>query len=355
MKKTTIYQITISEGTPSSLTLSGQTTQYIKNNPFSFDGTCTVTFANGYQKAVTPTNVTSPDMTTAGEKTITVSFTYNEKTVNAEYTINVSANRVVTEEGYSVIGTITYPSNTQTISVNTLSVSTGNYTTIESNSIRLGSGSNTGSVTVTSTTSNIRKVVVSAKSYGSDSGVTLTIGGTSNTITSSYADYTKEFATATNSVAIATTTNKKRAYIESVTVYTYSQVDISQSEDCQGLETFIDEYLHMDYVENLGYCKDSEHHYYSTAKTAFNALNDHQRSLFTNNSAYTAEWARLHAWATYNGDTLNASNSLTKKNNTPLLVGSNIDTANASAILIVSVAITGLAIGIFFVKKKRRN
>jgi len=37
------------------------------------------------------------------------------------------------------------------------------------------------------------------------------------------------------------------------------------------------------------------------------------------------------------------------------LVGSNIDTANASAILIVSVAITGLAIGIFFVKKKRRN
>ena len=294
------------------------TTNYIKNYAFSFDGTCIATFANGYQKVVTPTSVTSPDMSSAGNKTITVRYTYNNITATTSYEITVSSNRQVIETttttGYSVIGTITYPSNTQTISSNTLSISTSGYTTIESNSIRLGSGSNTGTVTVTSTSSNITKVVVSAKTYGTDTGVTLTIGGTSNTITSSYADYVKEYATATNSVAIATTASKKRAYIESITVYetktTTIEIDISSSEDCIGLESFIDTYMHMDYVDNLGYCNDSEHHYYSTAKAAFNNLNEHQRTLFTTNSAYLSEWTRLSTWASKNGDTLNSSSFL---------------------------------------------
>lgn len=321
--KTQTYGLAISIGTLSTISVSGMTTNYIKNHAFSFDGTCTATFANGYQKVVTPTSVTSPDMSTAGDKTITVSFTYNGNTRTATYEITVSSSRVVIEEttitGYSVIGTVTYPSNKQTISPSSsVSVSTSGYTTIESNAIRLGSGSNTGTVTVTSTSSNITKVVVSAKTYGTDTGVTLTVGGTSNTITSSYVDYVKEYTTATNSVAIATTTNKKRAYIESITVYetksTTVETDISASEDCAGLESFIDNYMHMDYVENLGYCKDSEHNYYQTAKTEFNKLNEHQRTLFTSNSAYLSEWSRLSAWATASGDSLNSSINLTNTN-----------------------------------------
>ena len=361
--KSTSYSITISQGTVSSISVSGQTTSYIKNQGFSFDGTCTATFANGYQKSVTPTSVSSPNMTTAGEKQITVSFTYNGNTVSTTYNITVAANRVVMEEttttGYSVIGTITYPSNTETISVNTLSTSTSGYTTIESNAIRLGSGSNTGTVTVTSTTSNITKVVVSAKIYGSDSPVTLTIGGTSNTLTSSYADYVKEYTTATNSVAIATTTNKKRAYIESISVYetktTTIQVDISSSEDCVGLESFIDTYMHMDYVQNLGYCKDNEHHYYSSAKTAFNALNTHQRSLFTGNSAYTSEWARLSAWATANGESLNGSNQLAANNIiNPLAISTE---GKSTLIIVLIVSLVGVSIigGYFFIKKKKEK
>ena len=309
-------------GTVSSIAVTGMTTDYFKNYSFSFDGTCTATFANGYQKSVTPTSVTSPDMSTSGVKTITVSFTSNGKSVSTTYDIHVASNRVVEEvtyvDQYSPIGTVTYPSNTQTISVNTLSVSTSGYTTIEDNSIRLGSGSNTGTVTVTSTTSNITKVVVSAKSYGSDTGVEMTIAGSSNTLTSSYADYSKEFTTATNSVSIATTTNKKRSNIQTITVYKTIQVesktDISKSEDCVGLETFIDTYLHMNYTENLGYCNDSEHHYYSTAKAAFNNLNQHQRSLFTSNSAYSIEFARLKAWAKANGESFSASNLLSQNN-----------------------------------------
>lgn len=357
--KSTTYSITVSMGTLSSIAVTGMTTTYQKNYSFSFDGTCTATFANGYQKVVTPTSVTSPDMSTAGNKTITVSYTYNENTRTTTYQITVNSNRVVIEEttatGYSVIGTVTYPSNTKTISVNTLSVSTSGYTAIESNAIRLGSGSNTGTVIVTSTSSNITKVVVSAKTYGSDTGVTLTVGGTSNTITSSYADYVKEYTTATNSVAIATTTSKKRAYIESITVYetksTTVETDISASEDCVGLESFIDNYMHMDYTDNLGYCSDSTHHYYSTAKTAFNALNLHQRTLFTSNSAYLVEWTRLSTWASKNGDSLNATSILSSAK----VVKLNITNGNNYIVIVLVSGLTIISIAGFFALRKKKK
>ena len=354
------YSLTINQGTLSSISVSGMTTNYIKNYVFSFDGTCTATFANGYQKVVTPTSVTSPDMSTAGNKTITVSFTYNNKTVTTSYEITVSSNRQVIETttttGYSVIGTVTYPSNTQTISVNTLSVSTSGSTSIESNSIKLGSGSNTGTVTVTSTSSNITKVVVSAKTYGTDTGVTLTVGGTSNTITSSYADYVKEYTTATNSVAIATTVNKKRAYIESITVYetksTTVETDISASEDCVGLESFIDNYMHMDYTDNLGYCSDSTHHYYATAKDAFNDLNEHQRKLFTSNSAYLVEWTRLSTWASKNGDSINATSILSSAK----VVKLNITNGNNYIVIVLVSGLTIISIiGFFALKNKKKD
>lgn len=360
--KTQTYDVTINKGTLSSIAVSGQTTTYQKNNAFAFDGTCTATFANGYQKVVTPTSVTSPDMSTGGTKQITVSFTYNGNTKTASYNITVNSDRVVIEEttttGYSVIGTVTWSSSTPTISDSSISISTSGYTTYESNAIRLGSGSNTGTVTITATTSKITKVVVSAKTYGSDTGVTLTVGGTSNTITSSYADYLKEYATATNSVAIATTTSKKRAYVQSITVYetktTTVETDISASDDCVGLESFIDTYMHMEYVENLGYCKDDTHHYYSTAKEAFNSLNTHQRSLFTTNSAYLTEWTRLSTWASKNGESLNGSNQLAKTNTVTI-----VDTINSGSSTIVLIAVSVIAaasaIGGYFYLKRRKE
>lgn len=357
--KTATYNITISQGTLSSITVTGMTTSYMKNTAFSFDGTCTATMSNGYQKTVTPTNVSSPDMTSAGNKTITVSFTYNGNTRTTTYEITVNSSRKVYEdqESQSVLGTVTYPDNTQTISVNTISVSTGGYTTIESNSIRLGSGSNTGSVTVTSTTSNIYRIVVSAKSYGSDTGVTLTISGTSNTVTSSYADYEKEYGTPTNSVAIATTTNKKRAHIQSITIYTMSkqEVDISDTEDCQGLEAFIDNYMHMDYVDNLGYCKDNEHHYYSTAKTAFNSLNEHQRTLFTTNSAYASEWARLSSWASANGDSLNSNAQLAAFRINLISKINSFNNVQNVAIITSMIILSFLFVGYVVIKKNDKS
>ena len=110
----------------------------------------------------------------------------------------------------------------------------------------------------------------------------------------------------------------------------------------------------MDYTENLGYCSDSEHHYYSTAKVAFNALNSHQRSLFTGNSAYTTEWTRLSTWASKNGDSLNNSNQLAagaNPNPVSIIVGNS---GNIVAIMTVVALISAATIcGYFFLKKRK--
>ena len=352
--KTANYSITINTGTLSSISVSGQTTIYTKNAAFSFDGTCTATFANGYQKVVTPTSVSSPDMTTGGNKTVTISYTYNSKTVSTTYEITVNAYRDVFEMTYSSLGSVSYTSGSESVGSG-ISVSKSGYTTIENNSLRMGSGSNTGSLTLTYTSSSISKVVVNVKSYGSDSDVSITIAGTSTAITSSYENYEKTFNSPVNSVAIATVVKSKRANIQSVTIYSSSNQNIGQSEDCVGLETFINTYMHMDYVDNLGYCKDDEHHYYSTAKAAFNALNTHQRSLFTGNTAYASEWARLSKWAEFNGDSLNSNNILASngKNIANIIKNSNID--KITFVIVISTAAVSI-IGLYlFIKKKNEQ
>lgn len=147
------------------------------------------------------------------------------------------------------------------------------------------------------------------------------------------------------SVYVNVTTKPHRVVME-------GGVDIGGTEDCLGLESFIETYMHMDYVENLGYCKDSEHHYYSTAKAAFNSLNTHQRSLFTGNDAYEAEWARLFDWAKANGENLNSNNQLAKANDTSFAKQNN----HTDSILIVVIVTTlaTLSTAVLLVMKKRK-
>ena len=76
--------------TLSSIALSGQTTAYNVGDTFSFTGTVTASYSDGTSKAVTPTSVSTPDMTTAGDKTVTVSYTEGGITKTANYTITVS-------------------------------------------------------------------------------------------------------------------------------------------------------------------------------------------------------------------------------------------------------------------------
>ncbi len=90
----TIYYET-GTSTPKVLTgiaVNGQTTSFLTGDTFAFDGTCTATYEDGSTKGVTPTSVSSPDMSSAGDKTVTVSYTENGVTKTAQYTITVTAN-----------------------------------------------------------------------------------------------------------------------------------------------------------------------------------------------------------------------------------------------------------------------
>lgn len=81
--------ITVTKSPLESISLEGQTTTYQLNSDFSFTGKCIAHYHNERTKEVTPTSVTSPDMSTEGEKTITVTYTEDEVTKTANYTINV--------------------------------------------------------------------------------------------------------------------------------------------------------------------------------------------------------------------------------------------------------------------------
>ncbi len=97
-----------------SIAVSGQTTVYEQFDSFSFDGTCTATYSvtendvaqDDENEVVTPTTVSSPDMSTTGEKEVTVSFTDGDVTKTANYTITVNEH-VVTPGEYDII-----PNNT---------------------------------------------------------------------------------------------------------------------------------------------------------------------------------------------------------------------------------------------------
>lgn len=356
--KTQTYEITVSAGTLSSISVSGMTTEYVKNASFTFDGTCTATFENGYQKTVTPTSVSSPDMTTGGNKTVTVSYTYNGKTTSINYTITVNAYRVVMEAS-TLEGQITWPSSaTANISgdVTGLVASTSGKTVYESSSMRLGTGNGGGTLNISASV-NITSVKISAKYYSSSySSSTLKVDGQSVTpLTSSYKDYVITLASAKKSFSILTENANNRINIQSITVYSIGpEVDIGQTDDCTGLETFINNYMHMDYTENLGYCSDSTHHYYATAKAAFNVLNDHQRKLFTTNSAYLVEWTRLSTWASKNGDTLNSSNQLEIAVKPVNIIASSFN-SDIVIILAIGTLISLTVIGGYLLLRKRRE
>ena len=71
-----------------SIATTGQTTEYDINATFSYNGTCTATYSDGHTAVVTPT-VSSPDMSTAGTKTVTLTYTEDGHTVTTSYNITV--------------------------------------------------------------------------------------------------------------------------------------------------------------------------------------------------------------------------------------------------------------------------
>lgn len=78
----------------SSIALSGgYPTDFYVNDSFNYDGLIvTATYANGKTRTVTPTSVSTPDMSTpATGVTVTVSYTENAVTKTATYTIDIAS------------------------------------------------------------------------------------------------------------------------------------------------------------------------------------------------------------------------------------------------------------------------
>lgn len=64
--------------------------EFEQNTTFSYSGlVVTANYSNGDSKQVTPTNVTTPDLTTVGTKTVTVTYTEEDISKTADYEIEV--------------------------------------------------------------------------------------------------------------------------------------------------------------------------------------------------------------------------------------------------------------------------
>ena len=158
----------------------------------------------------------------------------------------------------------------------------------------------------------------------------------------------------------------KRAILKSVEFSYVSESNIGKTEDVVGLENFIDTYLRSD----LPFDPDPENpvnqtteceSLYPNAKKAFNGtsgdfkLNDHQRLLFTTNDAYTNELARLEAWATHVGDSLNESTHVLEANHSIAAI-SNFASESSAATIIVIISLVGLtAVGGYFLTRRRKE
>lgn len=119
--------------------------------------------------------------------------------------------------------------------------------------------------------------------------------------------------------------------------------------------SFVDANMHMtDYSESKGWCNDKEHHYYDTAKSAYNSMGDEGRLAFQMDSTFTDAKARLDAWATANGDVLDPKSNQYTKNEMKL--GSlplPVSDYDFSALLIISMVAMGLLTGFFIVNRKK--
>ena len=76
----------------SSIAVSGQTTTFTVGDTFAFDGTVTASYSNGTTANVTElASVSTPDLSTEGVKSVTVSYTENSITKTTSYDITVNA------------------------------------------------------------------------------------------------------------------------------------------------------------------------------------------------------------------------------------------------------------------------
>ena len=121
--------------TVTSLSLSGQTTAYSVGDAFSFDGTCTAHFSDHTSQVVTPDSVSTPDMSSAGQKVVTVTYQGVSKTYKITVT-DASAYTIT----YHAIDTSSNPISADAIGASSVLPSSGSLGDVINCSVVAGAG-----------------------------------------------------------------------------------------------------------------------------------------------------------------------------------------------------------------------
>ena len=133
--------------------------------------------------------------------------------------------------------------------------------------------------------------------------------------------------------------------------------DAQANADFTAVTAFANNSLHMvDYNESLGYCNDNEHHYYLTAKAAYNALTDSQKAMFANCGEFAAAKARYEKWAEFNHDAnpYDGNDSIVSALEVSMFNENNGGAGYVIIIISITVA-SAIAFGLLFMLRKKER
>ena len=132
--------------------------------------------------------------------------------------------------------------------------------------------------------------------------------------------------------------------------------DAQTNANFAAVTSFANGSLHMaDYNESLGYCNDNEHHYYLTAKAAYNDLTDSQKAMFTTWGEFAAAKARYEKWAEFNHDAnpYDGNDTIVSVLEVPMFNENN--SFNTMVVVISLMTVFSAAILFITLRKKRTN
>ena len=225
------------------------------------------------------------------------------------------------------------------------------------------SGKTCSSVTFTVTLDDVNYIeAFSAKfgAFGSDAGdITLKVGD--KTVGSGSLNGTSDVVVSASVFTIGKTLTIEVTNMTRLKAYYISYTSDNANKTVN--DCFADQFMHMsDYDPELetkgtdngvGTCST----YYPIAKAMFNNMSTTQRGYFVSNSGlgqdYHDAYERLIAWATANGDSLNASNQLVQASRiTPF--GNNENNSTVIIVIISLISISAIG-GYFFLRRKKAN
>ena len=223
--------------------------------------------------------------------------------------------------------------------------------------VRFGSGSAGGSITLTIASTQVTKLIINAKVYGSDSS-TVTVktnnssSGTFKPI-SSFANYEISVNKTVTSIIVSSSSSKNRFYLKSIDIVSGS------GSGTDSITEWGVSYLHIGDSsfdgQGTGLCKSND--LYKYAKVALLNLNSAESgtiSKLQNDSKYSNEYARYLAWAKACEDDSPFDNTFEFVSNR--LIYSVNNESNSTMIIIISISsISVLAFSVLLIIKKRKH